>query len=307
MSFAKLKKSRSNSMDALVKAAEAASGSNNKNRDEGLWKPSRDKAGNGYAVIRFLPPADGDDLPWAKYWDHGFQGPSGLWYIENSLTSIGQDDPVSEMNSELWASGLDEDKATARERKRRLHYVSNIYVVSDPSTPANEGKVFHYKFGKKIFDKIMDVMQPQFEDEKPVNPYDFWEGAEFKVKIRKVEGWVNYDKSEFGAISQFMGGDEAKLEEVYNECKPLSAFADPKNYKTYDELKARLLKVLGETRPTKTAEEIDLSKSAEAPKQKSMPAKSERNYQDDDSPVPAEPAVEEEDDALSYFDKLANG
>jgi hypothetical protein len=304
MSFAKLKKSRSNSMDALVKAAEAASGTNNKNRDEGVWKPTRDKAGNGYAVIRFLPPADGDDLPWGKYWDHGFQGPTGLWYIENSLTSIGQDDPVSEMNSELWASGNDEDKAIARERKRRLHYVSNIYVVSDPSNPSNEGKVFHYKFGKKIFDKIMDVMQPQFEDEKPINPYDFWEGADFKIKIRKVEGWVNYDKSEFAGISEFMEGDEAKLEEVYNECKPLAAYTDPKSYKTYDELKGRLMKVLGESRPTKTAEEIDLSKTAKAPQIKEKASKAERTTQVDDSPTAVEP--DGDDDALSYFDRLAN-
>ena len=301
MSFAKLKQSRSKGIDALVKAAEAASGANNsKNRDDGLWKPTRDKAGNGYAVIRFLPPAEGDDLPWVKYWDHGFQGPTGLWYIENSLTSIGGEDPVSEMNSELWSSGLDEDKQTARDRKRRLHYVSNIYVVSDPANPANDGQIFQYKFGKKIFDKIMDVMQPQFDDETPVNPYDFWEGADFKIKIRKVEGWVNYDKSEFAGASQFMAGDDDKLEELYAQIKPLSVYTDPKNYKTYDELKTKLMRVLGESRPMTTAERVDLDTKAEAPVRKEAPAKSEKIAVDDT------PTSTEEDDSLSYFEKLAN-
>ena len=198
MSFENLKSTRGSSIDKLVKAAEAVSTpktESNSYDDDRFWKPTRDKAGNGFAVVRFLPAKDGEDLPWVRYWDHGFKGPTGLWYIENSLTSIGQQDPVSEMNSVLWNSGRDEDKAIARERKRRLHYVSNVMVVSDPSNPENEGKVFLYKFGKKIFDKIMDVMQPQFADEEPVNPYDFWEGADFKIKIRKVEGWINYDKS----------------------------------------------------------------------------------------------------------------
>ena len=204
MSFENLKRNRG-SIDALTKAAEAASGGGQQQKqsyvDDRFWKPTVDKAGNGYAVIRFLPAPQGEDLPWVRYWDHGFQGPSGLWYIENSLTSIGQNDPVSEMNSVLWNSGREEDKQTARDRKRRLHYVSNIMVVSDPGNPDNEGKVFLYKFGKKIFDKIMDVMQPQFADEDPVNPFDFWEGANFKLKIQQVAGYRNYDKSEFANTS----------------------------------------------------------------------------------------------------------
>ena len=182
MSLDNLKSMRGSSIDKLVKAAEAVSTSKpetNSYEDTRFWKPTRDKAGNGYAVIRFLPAKEGEDLPWVRYWDHGFKGPTGLWYIENSLTSIGQQDPVSEANSVLWNTGRDEDKALARERKRRLHYVSNILVISDPDNPQNEGKVFLYKFGKKIFDKIMDVMQPQFADETPINPYDFWEGADF--------------------------------------------------------------------------------------------------------------------------------
>ena len=248
MSLENLKSMRGSSIDKLVKAAEAVSTTkteSNSYDDDRFWKPTRDKAGNGYAVIRFLPQKEGEDLPWVRYWDHGFKGPTGLWYIENSLTSINQPDPVSEHNSVLWNSGRDEDKALAREQKRRLHYVSNVLVISDPDNPQNEGKVFLYKFGKKIFDKIMDVMQPQFADETPVNPYDFWEGADFKLKIRKVEGWVNYDKSEFSSPSSLFDGDEGRLNEVYGQLYALQDFLDPKNYKTYDELKAKLNRVLG--------------------------------------------------------------
>ena len=294
MSFANLKSSRGSSIDKLVKAAEAVSApktESNSYEDDRFWKPTRDKAGNGFAVIRFLPAQEGEDLPWVRYWDHGFKGPTGLWYIENSLTSIGQQDPVSEMNSVLWNSGRDEDKATARERKRRLHYVSNVLVVSDPSNPENEGKVFLYKFGKKIFDKIMDVMQPQFADENPVNPYDFWEGADFKIKIRKVEGWVNYDKSEFSAVSALHDGDEERLEEVYNKLYSLADFTDAKNYKSYDELKAKLNKVLG----------VDAGMSIETPapapvvEQPTMATEEAAPFESDDG----------EEDTLSYFDRLA--
>ena len=248
MSFANLKSSRGSSIDKLVQAAEAVSTTkkeSNSYGDDRFWKPTRDKAGNGYAVIRFLPCTEGEDLPWVRYWDHGFKGPNGLWYIENSLTSIGQPDPVSEMNSVLWNSGRDEDKTIARDRKRRLHYVSNVLVVSDPSNPENEGKVFLYKFGKKIFDKIMEAMQPAFEDETPCNPYDFWEGADFKLKIRQVEGYRNYDRSEFDSQST-LSNDESFLQDLYeNKLYSLKEWEDPASYKTYDELKTRLDTVLG--------------------------------------------------------------
>ena len=218
MSFENLKSTSGSSIDKLVKAAEAVSTKTESNsyEDDRFWKPTRDKAGNGYAVVRFLPAAEGEDLPWVRYWDHGFKGPTGLWYIENSLTSIGQNDPVSEHNSLLWNSGREEDKQIARDRKRRLHYVSNVLVISDPSNPQNEGKVFLYQYGKKIFDKVMEAMQPAFEDETPINPYDFWEGADFKLKIRKVEGWVNYDKSEFSSPSSLYEGDESRLQDLYD-------------------------------------------------------------------------------------------
>ena len=297
MSFANLKSSRGSSIDKLVKAAEAVSTpktESNSYDDDRFWKPTRDKAGNGFAVIRFLPAKEGEDLPWVRYWDHGFKGPTGLWYIENSLTSIGQQDPVSEMNSVLWNSGRDEDKAIARERKRRLHYVSNVMVISDPSNPENEGKVFLYKFGKKIFDKLMDVMQPQFADEEPVNPYDFWEGADFKIKIRKVEGWINYDKSEFSAPSALYEGDEERLEEVYNKLYSLQDFLKPENYKTYDELKMKLNRVLG----------VDAGVSIDAPSP--APVVEEPVMASDDSQPFAETADSgDEEDTLSYFAKLA--
>ena len=196
MSFANLKRNKSN-ISKLIQAAESAGGGNEKKSygDDRLWKPSVDKAGNGFAILRFLPAAEGAELPWVRYWDHGFKGPTGQWYIEKSLTSIGQQDPVSEHNSELWNTGIEANKDTVRRQKRRLHYVVNALVVSDPANPQNEGKVMLYQFGKKIFDKIMDVMQPQFQDEDPINPFDFWAGANFKLKIRQVEGYRNYDKS----------------------------------------------------------------------------------------------------------------
>ena len=300
MSFADLKRNRS-SIDALTKAAEAAAGGTTQKKesyaDDRFWKPTVDKAGNGYAVIRFLPAPQGEDLPWVRYWDHGFQGPTGLWYIENSLTSIGQNDPVSEMNSVLWNTGREEDKQIARDRKRRLHYVANIMVVSDPGNPENEGKVFLYKFGKKIFDKIMDVMQPQFADEDPVNPFDFWEGANFKLKIQNVAGYRNYDKSEFANASA-LSQDDDQLEGVYNRLHSLAEFLDPKNYKSYDELKTKLNRVLGEgDMVMTTAESISLDEVAEAP---SRPMR---------EPVRSVPVTDgdDEEDTLSYFQKLAAG
>ena len=269
MSFETLKRNRGTNINKIIEAAQASGGGEQKSYvDERIWKPTVDKAGNGYAVIRFLPGKDGA-IPFVRYWDHGFKGPTGLWYIENSLTSIGQTDPVGELNSKLWNSGIDADKEKARAQKRRLHYVTNIYVVQDPSAPQNEGKVFLYKFGKKIFDKIMDKMNPEFADETPMDAFDFWEGADFKLKIRNVEGYRNYDKSEFSVPA-----------------------ANPKNYKTYDELKTKLMRVLGE----------DMTSMG------SMTMKEEVKINDPISavePVTAEEVSSEDEDTMSYFAKLA--
>ena len=305
MSFANLKRNRGK-IDQLVDAAEATGGGSNKNYgDDRMWKPTVDKQNNGYAVIRFLPASEGNDLPWVQYWDHGFKGPTGKWYIEKSLTSIGQNDPVGELNSRLWNSGVESDKEIARKQKRRLHYVSNIYVVSDPGNPANEGKVFLYQYGKKIFDKLMDAMQPEFADEDPINPFDFWEGANFKLKIRDVEGYRNYDKSEFAAVSPLLNGDEEALEKVYDSMHNLSEFTDPSKYKSYDELQAKLQSVLGGGvmgGAPKIEDEIKMNEEAPAPTMReAQPASSAEDLitsnDDDDDTMAHFAALLGDDDA----------
>jgi len=263
--------------------------------DERLWKPNVDKAGNGYAVIRFLPAPEGEELPWVRVWNHAFQGPTGQWYIENSLTTLNQKDPVSEYNTQLWNSGVESDKEIARKQKRKLKYYSNIYVVSDPSNPENEGKIFLYAYGKKIFDKLMEAMQPAFEDETPINPFDFWQGANFKLKIRKVDGYWNYDKSEFESASALKTSDE-ELESIYKGEYSLQEFMAPSNFKSYDELKARLDAVLtGSVVTGKTAAQMVEEEEVPAPTFKSEP-----------TPQPASVGDDDEDDAMSYFEKLAN-
>lgn len=295
MSFSNLKRNRTQ-ISSLVAAAENAGGGQKKNYgDDRMWKPTIDKAGNGYAVIRFLPEREGQDLPWVQYWDHGFKGPTGQWYIEKSRTSIQEDDPVGELNTILWNQEEGDNtpgKKQARDQKRRLHYVVNILVVSDPGNPDNEGKVFLYQFGKKIFDKIMDIMQPQFEDEEAINPFDMWKGADFKLKIRKVEGYRNYDKSEFASPTP-IEGDDSVLEGYYNSMYDLSEFTDPANYKSYDELKKKLDRVLGRsTTPMTTSQEASLDEKVDAPEEKEMSA-------------PLDAADMEDDDTLSYFKTLA--
>jgi hypothetical protein len=300
MSFANLKRTRGQ-IDKLVAAAESAGGAKKSYTDERIWKPTVDKANNGYAVIRFLPAGENNEIPWTQFWDHGFKGPSGQWYIEKSLSSIGQSDPVGELNSQLWNSGIESDKDVARRQKRRLHYVSNIYVVNDPGNPDNEGKVFLFQYGKKIFDKIMDAMQPQYEDEEALDPFNLWEGANFKLKIRDVEGYRNYDKSEFARPSPLADNDEA-LEKIYNSMHDLNEFTDPKNYKSYDELKARLMAVLGEGAsagsPT-IKQENQLGEELPPRQMKSQEASSaeEISFNSD---------ADGDDDTMSYFASLAN-
>ena len=252
-----------------------------------------DKTGNGYAVIRFLPAVEGEDMPWAKVWNHAFQGPTGQWYIENCLTTVGQNDPVAEMNSAYWNSGVESDKEIARRQKRKLQYFANIYVVQDPANPQNEGKVMLFRFGKKIFDKCMEAMQPAFQDESPVNPFDFWEGANFKLKLRKVDGYWNYDKSEFEAPSALFDDDD-KLEETWKTQYPLSEFTSDSNFKSYDELKKRLDMVLAGTTTVGNAAAV----MEDAPKAEPKV---------DTKPTPA-PTVDTDDDGdtMSYFEKLAN-
>ena len=250
---------RSNNLDTLMgelsKVAEPQKQSNSY-QDDRFWKPELDKSGNGYAVFRFLPAVQDEDLPWARLWSHAFQGPGG-WLIENSLTTINKKCPISESNSLLWNSGVEADKEIARKRKRKLSYYANILIVSDPKHPENEGQVKLYKFGKKIFDKITEAMKPEFEDETPINPFDFWEGANFKLKIRKVDGYWNYDKSEFEPVSKLKDTDD-EINKIWQSQYALKAFVDPSNFKSYDELKEKLNKTLTGQRSTESVEDIDL-------------------------------------------------
>ena len=293
MSLAQLKKQ--NSLDALLGAAQSENQTQEKKsyKDERLWKPELDKTGNGYAVIRFLPAVDGENMPWAKLWNHAFQGPTGQWYIENSLTTLGNNDPVSEMNSAYWNSGVESDKEIARRQKRKLQYYSNIYVVSDSRHPEHEGKVFLFRFGKKIFDKLMEAMQPAFEDETSVNPFDFWKGANFKLKIRKVDGYWNYDKSEFEAPSALFDNDD-DIEEVWKKQYSLTEFTAPTNFKSYDELKTRLSMVLA---GTTTVGNVTTLMEDEPTATVTVDTKEE--------PAPTVTVEDNNEDTMDYFQKLA--
>jgi|TARA_B100002052_G_scaffold15923_1_gene12706 hypothetical protein len=302
MSFAALKKqSRSGSLtERLMKKVEKLNEKGN-NTDERLWKPAVDKAGNGYAVIRFLPAHANCELPWTQVWSHAFQGTGG-WYIENSLTTIGKDDPVGELNRSLWNSGRESDKDIARKQKRKLSYYANVYVVKDSINPENEGEVKLYKFGKKIFDKITAAMQPEFDDEEAINPFDFWQGANFKLKIKQVAGFWNYDSSEFGKTEALLD-DDAELEKIYDKIYDLSEFTAPDQFKTYEQLKSRLDTVLGTKQvvtPTRRIADEDLEDLSEG-----KGATVDEELANLSAAATASATDEEEDDALSYFQKLA--
>ena len=317
MSFASLKKASAagNTIAKLTKEIEKINQpQGGGGPDERLWKPELDKSGNGYAVIRFLPAPDGEEMPWAKIWSHAFKGPGGQWYIENSLTTLGKDDPVGEMNRQLWNSGSDRDKETARAQKRKLSYYSNIYVVSDPAHPENEGKVFLYKYGKKIFDKLVEAMQPAFADETPLDPFNFWTGADFKLKIRKVDGYWNYDKSEFASPGTLGDYSDDRLESIWKQAYSLAEFEDPKNFKTYEQLQQRLNLVLGkapapapridrETQEDEAVFDTPVGGFNDSDITPSKPWGEEvSNFRE--KAVASSP-VEDEEDAMSYFAKLA--
>lgn len=302
VSFNELKSNRSSTTKDLMEKLSKLN-SVKQEQDNRFWNPSTDKAGNGYAVIRFLPAPPGEDMPFIRIWDHGFQGPGG-WYIEKSLTTIGKPDPVSEYNTKLWNSGVESDKEIVRKQKRRLHFISNIYVIEDSQAPENNGKVFLFKFGKKIFDKINEAMNPQFADEEPVNPFDLWEGANFKLKIRNVEGYRNYDKSEFSKASPLFKDDE-QLEKIWRSEYSLQEFLKPENFKSYDELKSKLERVLGLTENTSSSRNV-VSKSVEdiapweddvalPPRLKEVEPRSSGMNEDED----------DDDESLDFFKKLA--
>lgn len=294
MSFSDFKKKSKNSIEQLAKKLEQDIGTKKDFKDDRFWRPELDKTGSGYAVIRFLPAVEGEDIPWAKIYSHAFRGKGG-WFIENCPTAIGQKCPVCEVNNELWNSGIESDKNIARDRKRKLNYISNILVVSDPANPQNEGKVFLFKYGKKIFDKIQEAMKPDFQDENPVNPFDFWGGANFRMKIRNVAGYVNYDKSEFDSPSALLEGDDKKLEVLWKKQYALKEFTDVSNFKQYDELKKKLNNVLGSDIRDTGGEEATVEDDMDEPV---APKPSQKKK--------AAPDPDDDMDAMSYLEKLAN-
>ena len=288
MSFADLKK-KSGSFEKLQAELDKVNNPVASFGDDRFWKPELDKSGNGYAVIRFLPQPTGEDLPWVRIWGHAFRGPGG-WYIENSLTTLNRKDPVSEYNTELWNTGLEADKETARKQKRILKYYSNVLIVSDTKHPENEGKIFLFRYGKKIHDKLAEVINPQFEDETAYDPFDFWKGANFKLKVRKVDGFWNYDKSEFDAPSEVYDGDEGKLEALYGKLYSLTQFLKEDNFKSYDDLKSKLNRTLTGSGVQGTVEKFTPTPKADKAETPTTPASSD----------------EGEEDTLSYFAKLAD-
>lgn len=300
-SFQSLKKSSKSNMERLTQEITKIS-STKQQEDDRFWKPDVDKSGAGYAIIRFLPACEGEDLPFVRLWTHAFKGPTGQWYIENSLTTIGQPDPVSEYNQKLWATESEANKNIARKQKRNLVYISNVYIVSDPKHPENEGQVKLYKYGKKIFDKINEAMTPQFSDEQPLNPFDLWTGANFKIKIRNVEGYRNYDKSEFDSTEPLFD-DDSKLEEIWKSEYSLTEFVKPDQFKSYEQLQKQLAKVIGTgDRPVQVQTPWDIDKlnpkfgEQEAPSDKEQHAPELRS---------SDNSVDDEDDDLAYFQKLA--
>ena len=292
MSFATLKRNQNDLMSKLKQEANKLKDPDKKGyEDDRYWKPERDKSGNGYAVVRFLPQREGEDMPWVRLWNHGFQGPGG-WYIENSLTTLNKQDPVSEYNTKLWNNGTEDGKDQARKQKRRLSHISNIYVIKDPAHPENEGKVFLYRYGKKIFDKLNEAMNPEFEDEDSMNPFCLWSGADFKLKIRMLDGFVIFDKSDFDSPATLGEFDDDKLEEVYNQVHSLTELIAEDQFKSYDELKTKMEKVLGLVEDTAVQFNVD----------------------EFTAPKSADPVITKSDDVASgtegtmdYFEKLASG
>lgn len=301
--FSSLKKSRENAFSKLEgELAKINNGGGFQSDADEYWQPTVDKAGNGWAEIRFLPAPPEEDLPFVRLWNHSFQGPTGKWYIENCRTTLGEDDPVSEYASELWNTGIEENKEEVRKKyKRRLSYISNIYVVNDPSKPENNGKVFKFKYGKKIWDKLNYMMNPEFEDETKINPFDLWEGANFKLKIRKVEGYRNYDKSEFSDPAP-LHEDDAVLESIWKQEYSLAKLVAPENFKSYDDLKKRFYAALGKTEPNGST-----ARKASTDEENTVNFKPNFGSSDAASKPSTASSFDEDDgdDSLAFFKKLA--
>ncbi len=295
MSFSELKKKSSlGSLTSKLLNEVEKMNTSGSGTDERVWKPEVDKAGNGFAVIRFLPAPEGEEYPWAKVYTHAFQGTGG-WLIDNCLTTINQSCPICEANRELWNTGSKSNQEIVRQRKRKLSYYSNIYVVSDKAHPENEGKVFLFKYGKKIFDKISAAMKPEFDDETPIDPFDFWSGANFKVKITKKDGYWNYDKSEFESQGTLGNYDDDVLEGIWKKAYSLEEFVKPDAFKNYEQLDTRLKSVLGK-KQIKQDESYETEDDNRGSFEEEIVTSktSSRSIESDD-----------EDDTLSYFQRLA--
>jgi len=318
MSFASLKKSSGSNFAKLTQEIEKINQPTSSGVDDRFWKPELDKGGNSYAIIRFLPAPEGEDLPFAKVWSHAFKGPGG-WYIENSLTTLGKQDPVGELNRDLWNSGVESQKERARVQKRKLSYYANIYVVSDPAHPENDGRVFLYKFGKKIWDKIVEAMKPQFADESPVDPFDLWKGADFKLKVRQVDGYWNYDKSEFASPATLGKFDDSDLEKIWRQEYSLTDFTDSKNFKTYEELQQRLDTIFATSSARsrfdlETAEDEEsaapFTNTAAGRFGESKSSEPKQSWAEEvssfrEKAVAVAPSSDDTEDTLSYFARLA--
>lgn len=293
-SFSLLKTNRSNVTETLTKELEKLNTKTQMDDDDAnYWQPTVDKLGNGQAIFRFLPPPEGEDMPFVRYWKHSFKGPTGQWYIERSLSSLGLPDPCGEENSRLWNTGLESDKKISRDRKRKLYYVSNIYMIKDYGNPENDGKVFLFQYGKKIFDKINDIMRPEFEGDAKINPFDFWEGANFKLRVRNVEGYRNYDKSEFDQPSVLNSSDE-ELEKIWKQQFSLKEIVDPSRFKTYEQLKERLLKAIGTPSASKPLTNVNTERKTTS--NVNPPWLDEDNSNDETA---------NDDPDVSYFKRLA--
>lgn len=303
MDFSALKKTAGKgSLEKLTQELQKLNSQGESKTDNRFWYPNVDKAGNGYAVIRFLPAPPNEDVPFVRVFEHGFKGPTGLWYIENSLTTIGQNDPVGEMNSKLWNSTTDDEspaRKQARAQKRKLTFIANIYIVTDQNNPENNGTIRLFKFGKKIFDKLNEAMNPQFADEDPVNPFCLWTGAAFKLKIRNVEGYRNYDKSEFATPGPLFE-DDSKMETIWKQEHSLQTFLDPANFKSYEELSKRLAVVLGNDKPGANRSPIKKDEDQDLPWSE---PKKEREVQEKTLPSKAQP--EDDDEDIEFFKSLA--
>lgn len=258
---------------------------------QNVFKLETDKMGNGRAVIRFLPAPKGEDDPFIKLYNHGFQN-NGKWFIENCPTTLGRQCELCSRNSELWNSGVDANKEIARSRKRKLNYYSNILVINNPANPDLEGQVMLFRYGAKIFDKIKSAMKPEFEEDAAIDPFDFWTGADFRLRVKQVAGYPNYDDSTFCSMS-VLNGDDEKLQEIWEKEYSLQELISPDKFKSDEEFTKRLDFVLGNKQTTvhddseSQEEELDMMKELE------------------ESYASRSGGSSEEEDALAYFEQLA--